>query len=66
MQIIWGVCVTGQIYGILFVVYFSIFSIFQVLPGSFPSSNDVKQINLFHYLMFQCFSGGKVFVCNVK
>ena len=45
---------------------YSILSIFLVLSGSFPSSNDVKQFNSFHYLRFQCFSGGKVFVCNVK
>ena len=44
----------------------SIFNICQYLAGSFPSSNDVNQFNLFHYFMFQYYFSGKVFVCNVK
>ena len=58
--------VTSQIYCFNIFVYFSIFQYILGLVQPFPSSNDVNQFNLFHYLTFQCYFGGKVFVCNVK
>ena len=42
----------------VFSIYLNIFSIHWVWSGSFPSSNDVNQFNLFNYFMFWYYFSG--------